>query len=69
MLTTANPFTQMAEAAIPSAKKSKRERFRATVFVVLAVHVVLLMVLLMGCNTQPSAKSMAGTYPSVERSR
>jgi hypothetical protein len=61
MLTTANPFTtQMPGAAVPSAKKSKRERFRTTVFVVLAAHVVLLMILLMGCNTQPSAKALPG---------
>jgi hypothetical protein len=69
MLTTANPFTQVPATATLSAKPSRRERFRTTVFIVLAAHVVLLMVLLMGCNTQPSAQSIAETYPSVEKSR
>lgn len=64
----ANPFSESRAAlAAPPVKKNRRERFRTTVFAVLAAHVVLLMVLLMGCNTQPSAKTIAGTYPAAEQ--
>lgn len=66
LLQTANPFAAGGDAAL-SPGRSTRERFRNAVFAVLAAHVVLVLGLLMGGNTEPSAKSIAGTYAGFDR--
>jgi hypothetical protein len=70
LVKTTNPFAA-ASSNGRSRQQTIRERFRNTVFAVLAAHMFGLMVMLLGCNTDPVAEgalAVDAPYPAPVRS-
>ena len=64
---TYNPFSTVTGAVEQAPAKVSHERVRTAVFVVLAAHALLLMGLLVGCNSEPSARSIAAAYSASDQ--